>query len=98
MDICRFIKSKAMREHLSNYNFNAVEAAYIILRSDLAFKEQNEAWQQVIKTMPDCETPEGESVHRLLTECIKERTQLFVVLIVRPKSFLITLINVLTVQ
>lgn len=43
MDICRFIKSKAMREHLNNYNFNAVEAAYIILRSDLEFKEQNEA-------------------------------------------------------
>lgn len=80
MDIYKYIESRAMREHLEsiNYEFNAMEAAWIIFRSKLTFNQQNEAWQKVIALMPDCVTAEGGSIHSLLKESIEERVKTFV--------------------
>ena len=78
MEIYKLIESKAMREHLKDYPFTALEASYIIRISDLSFHQRHEAWQYVIDNMPDCLTPEGQSVHQFLKECIEESVNLFV--------------------
>ncbi len=60
MDICRFINSRAVREHLQsiNYPFTAPEAAYIVHHSRYAsFDEKMAAWQEIIDTMPSCSMP-----------------------------------------
>lgn len=58
MDILKFINSCDIREHLKhiNYQFSALEAAWIIWKSKYAsLSEKHEAWTELIQTMPDCE-------------------------------------------
>lgn len=61
MDIARFINSKDIREHLINigYKFNSLEAAWLIFQCKSAsIEEKHNAWNELIKTMPDCSIPE----------------------------------------
>lgn len=60
MDVYKFIDSKDMREYLKSldYQFTAAEAAYLVGRKDrILLKEQLNAWQEIIDTMPDCVFP-----------------------------------------
>ncbi|MCR5636364.1 MAG: hypothetical protein K6F76_04205 [Clostridiales bacterium] len=75
MDILRFVNSKDIRKHLSSigYRFNSLEAAWLIRQCrDATIKEKHNAWEELIKTMPDCEIPERantvyqESLHLFL--------------------------------
>lgn len=89
MDVLRFVNSKAIREHLRsiNYQFNTIEAAYLIaLSQDATFKERHDAWQEVIDTMPDMspakEMPNcridyyADSIHDLLKKQIENENKL----------------------
>lgn len=60
MNVCRFINSRAVREHLENldYSFTTPEAAYIVHHSRYAtLDEKIGAWQEIIATMPNCSMP-----------------------------------------
>ena len=61
MDICSFINSPDIAEHLQNigYQFNSIEAAWLIFQSRFkTWEEKKAAWKELIETMPDCELPE----------------------------------------
>lgn len=75
MDILKFINSKDIRNHLEKigYEFNSLEAAWLIYQCRSAtVKEKHKAWNELIKTMPDCRieerwfTPGQESLHEFL--------------------------------
>lgn len=75
MDILRFINSKDIREHLKsiNYEFNSLEAAWLIYQCKTAtIEEKHTAWQELIDTMPDCvilersNTKQQKSLHDYL--------------------------------
>lgn len=79
MDILRFINSKDIREHLRNinYEFNSLEAAWLIYQCKTAtIEEKHTAWQGLIKTMPDCvilersNTKQQKSLHEYLKQYI----------------------------
>lgn len=56
MNIYQFINSKDIRTHCEKiaYQFNAVEAAFLIHHSRLhSIAEKHAAWQELIRTMPD---------------------------------------------
>ena len=56
IDICDFIDSKAIREHLKKigYKFSADEAAYVVWQSvKHSMSEKHSAWNQIIDTMED---------------------------------------------
>lgn len=89
MDILRFVNSKAIREHLRsiNYQFNTLEAAYLIAFSrNITYDEKHYAWKEVIETMPDM-SPNMElpncnwkyyslSIHRFLKELMEQENAL----------------------
>lgn len=61
MDIFKFINSKDIREYLKtiNYEFNSLETAWLIYQCDgFTIKDRHTAWQELIKTMPDCKIEE----------------------------------------
>ena len=79
MNIFDFINSKDIKEHLKNinYQFNSLEAAWLIYQCNkITIKEKHEAWNELIKTMPDCKiekrfnTLPQESLHNFLKEYI----------------------------
>ena len=80
MDITRYLNSKDVREYLRKieYKFTAAEAAWIVDRCEaLPFEEKVEAWETIIKTMPDCryvspwdEDKVIESIHAAIKEYI----------------------------
>ncbi len=85
MDILHFIDSKDIREKLkkSCYKFSTLEAAYIVYFSIKAtLSEKHEAWEEIIKSMPDCKipidenTPEYNSIHTLLRKHIDMENEL----------------------
>lgn len=56
MDIYKYINSTDVRKHLEeiNYQFNTLEAAYLIyFCRSLTLEERHQAWQELIDTMPD---------------------------------------------
>ncbi len=58
MDICSFINSRDIAEHLRNidYDFTLPEAAFIVYQSEIStMDEKFAAWQEMIDKMPDCE-------------------------------------------
>lgn len=58
MDILKYLNSNDIREHLEhiNYQFTSLEAAWIIWQSNLlSIDEKHKAWEEIIRTMPDCE-------------------------------------------
>lgn len=58
MDILKFVNSKDIREHLRklNYQFASLEAAWLVWQSKYTtLQEKHEAWEEIIRTMPNCE-------------------------------------------
>lgn len=56
MDFLKFINSDAIRNHLSeiNYEFTPMEAAFVVWQSKThTMKQKHEAFQYIIDTMPD---------------------------------------------
>ena len=85
MNVCRFINSKDIREHLETikYPFGSLEAAWIIYQCRFAsLEEKHAAWRELIQTMPDCaieERPNTEahdSLHRFLAAYMERETKL----------------------
>ncbi len=78
MDITRFVNSKDIREHLQaiHHQFDTVTAAYLVWQCRGAtLEEKFAAWEEIVKTMPDCEIPrrpgmeaEVKSVHQFLRD------------------------------
>lgn len=61
MDIFRFIDSSDIREHLRkiNYPFTTPEAAFLVWHCETAaLEEKFAAWEEIIRTMPNCEMAE----------------------------------------
>ena len=61
MDICSFVNSNAIAEHLRNinYSFTSKEAAWLIYQCiKITLQEKHEAWKWLIANMPDCELEE----------------------------------------
>lgn len=64
MDICSFVNSRDIREHLRKigYSFNSLETAWLIYACKrLSYEEKKEYWRELIDTMPDCEVPSRQS-------------------------------------
>lgn len=56
MDTFQFINSKDIREHLKSihYAFTSLETAWLIRQCrNISWDEKNEAWRELIRTMPD---------------------------------------------
>lgn len=77
MDICRFINSKDIAEHLRTvgYRLNAFAAAYFVEQcANATLSEKLSAWKEIAETMPDCPTAwnlnckKRESTHGFLRE------------------------------
>lgn len=69
MDIYRFVDSCDIREHLENinYNFNTQEAAYIVWYCrTVSLAEKEAAWNEIIKTMPNCSLKERLNMMEIL--------------------------------
>lgn len=68
-DFCRFINSKDIREHVKKmgYEMSTQECAYVVDESYRPIKEKHEAYEEIIKNMPDKKTPgKNGSIHELL--------------------------------
>lgn len=85
MDIFRFINSKDIREYLKNinYQFSSLETAWLIYQCrDATIEEKHRAWEEVIRTMPDCRiekrmnTMPQESLHAFLQEYMQIEDEL----------------------
>lgn len=78
MDVCKYINSKAVREHLRklNWEFTSLEAAWFVWKWRGPVEERLAAWQQIIDEMPDQEVKAGHyfdgcpSLHDFLRETI----------------------------
>ena len=86
MDILRFINSKDIREHLKaiNYEFNSLEAVWLIYQCrNATIEEKHAAWRELIRTMPDCKIPERmntnphDSLHNYLRKYIDYEENIF---------------------
>ncbi|MGN1143955.1 MAG: hypothetical protein ACI4SU_05270 [Anaerovoracaceae bacterium] len=80
MDYFKFIHSGDVREHLRriNYPLSSLEAAWLVWESDLvSIKEKHTAWEEIIRTMPDCVIEERyriskqDSLHDYLKRLMK---------------------------
>ena len=99
MDIFEFINSRDIREHLQkiNYSFSSLEAAWIIWKSKYtSLQEKHDAWNEIIKTMPDCKIEERSntrpypSLHAYLTRLMEiENNCIEMVLRQEPNTFYI---------
>ena len=59
MDVCRFINSKDVAEHLraAEYQFNAFETVYFVEQfADATLDEKISAWKEIAEAMPNCPT------------------------------------------
>ena len=59
MDVCRFINSKDVAEHLraAGYQFNTFETVYFVEQfADATLDEKISAWKEIAETMPNCPT------------------------------------------
>lgn len=77
MDAFRFINSKDIRNYLKkiNYEFTPIEIAWLIWRCEhITLKEKQNAWQEMIDTMPDlpvdCSFQKINSLHTFLKDTI----------------------------
>lgn len=86
IDILRFINSKDIREYLKtiNYEFNSLEAAWLIYQCrNATIEEKHAAWRELIRTMPDCKIPERmnsnphDSLHNYLRKYIDYEENIF---------------------
>lgn len=85
MDIYQYINSKVIAAHLRTigYEFSSLEAAWLIWQcKDLSVLEKHTAWEELIRTMPDCEVParmhgeEFDSIHGFLEEYMELQSRL----------------------
>ena len=55
MDIYEFIESKDIREHCRKmqYEFTALESAFLIWQSDKTIQQKHAAYREIIEVMPD---------------------------------------------
>lgn len=77
MNVLQYVNSKDIREYLgeTNYQFSALEAAWLIYQSrNTTLEERHHAWKQLISEYPDCPieerintVPQG-SLHRFLAD------------------------------
>ena len=75
MNFYRFINSKDVRKHLENigYEFNALEAAWLVYQCNTAMlAEKHAAWQDIIDTMPDSEINSIHLPHNSLHKFLKQ--------------------------
>ena len=79
MEITSFINSNDIREYLEkiNYKFTPLEAAWLVYQCKLiSIPEKQEAFKEIIRTMPDCEvknrfnTVPQKSLHEFLGKYI----------------------------
>ena len=79
MKITSFINSNDIREYLEkiNYKFTPLEAAWLVYQCRLiSIHEKQEAFKEIIRTMPDCEvkkrfnTVPQKSLHEFLGKYI----------------------------
>ena len=77
IDIFDFIDSKDIKEYLKSidYQFDALTASWVVWQSrNATYEEKQQAFDEIIKTMPDCEIPERlnttarKSLHKYLKE------------------------------
>ncbi len=79
-EICRFVNSKDIRQHLLdiNYNFTTVEASWLVCQCrNITLQGKVAAWEEIIATMPDqvvdtfhSKQP-SKSIHTILRDYIK---------------------------
>ncbi len=78
-EICRFVNSKDIKQHLLaiNYPFSTAEAAWLVYQCKNATMSQKiDAWENIIKTMPDgpIDSPHFnkpyESIHTVISDFI----------------------------
>lgn len=58
MDMLKYLNSRDIAEYLEsiNFEFNAMQAAYIVYINDwLTIKDRIRLWREIVETMPDCE-------------------------------------------
>lgn len=100
MDILRFINSKDIREYLKtiNYEFNSLEAAWLIYQCrNATIEEKHAAWRELIKTTPDCEIPKRmntvpqKSLHNFLNKYIEIENKILNVFFSDTKNDIYTL-------
>lgn len=77
MNILNFINSKDIREHLKtiNYEFNSLETAWLIYQcAGFTIKDRHAAWQELVKTMPDCKIEErmNTTAHNSLHDYLRK--------------------------
>ncbi len=84
MDIFQYVNSKDIRAHLENigYQFNALEAAWLVCQCHTAtMEEKHAAWREIIDTMPDMRVEFAdesfESLHQLLRDNMAEEQRWF---------------------
>ena len=65
--ICEFINSRDVRKYLLeiNYQFTTPEAAFVVYWSKKPVKDKIRAWEEIIRTMPDCVVQEPEDAARM---------------------------------
>ena len=76
MNIFNFLNSNSVSQYLKeiSYKFPAQEAAFVVWNSNKPFAEKVIAWQEIIKTMPDCtvrcrfDYPKYPSLHKFLKD------------------------------
>lgn len=67
MDYFKYIHSGDVREHLRriNYPLSSLEAAWLVWENDIApIKEKHAAWEEIIRTMPDCMIEERYQIRK----------------------------------
>ena len=77
MNILNYINSKDIREHLKtiNYEFNSLETAWLIYQcAGFTIKDRHAAWQELVKTMPDCKIEErmNTTAHNSLHDYLRK--------------------------
>lgn len=66
--IYEFINSRDVRKYLLeiNYQFTTPEAAFVVYWSKKPVKDKIRAWEEIIRTMPDCVVQEPEDAARMV--------------------------------
>ena len=88
-EICRFVNSKDIKQHLleTGYSFSTAEAAWLVYQCrGVTLSEKIEAWEDIIKTMPDQEIDSPhfdkpyDSIRKVISDFIdlkKKASELF---------------------
>ena len=96
-EICRFVNSKDIRQHLLEikYNFTTTEAAWLVSQcQNITLDEKINAWKDIIKTMPDQPLDsrkislQNKSIHEVISCFIEQKKKVSEIFFtVNQKSF-----------